>query len=123
MNILKAFKQTQDGEYILHLERLWLNENEKENDGFTPRPIPNKYFKYVFIGKIKEYVETDYNITKYVDDNQSTKQFVNKYKYAVQLTYPYLGSDDTKLGKEVISLYLVMNNDDVFHYQRVWEEI
>jgi hypothetical protein len=34
-----------------------------------------------------------------------------------------MGSDDSKLGKEVISLYIVKSDDEVMHYQRVWEEI
>jgi len=123
MSILKEFNKTEDGDYIIHLERLWLIENDKANNGFTPRPVPNKFFKYVFIGKIKEYLETDYNITKYLGDNQSVMKFVSKYKYAIQLTYPYMGSDDSKLGKEVISLYIVKSDDEVMHYQRVWEEI
>jgi hypothetical protein len=39
------------------------------------------------------------------------------------MIYPYLGTDDSKLGKNVISLYLAKNNDEVFHYQRIWEEL
>ena len=84
---------------------------------------PNKFFKYVFIGKVKEYLETDYNITRYVDKNQATLNFASKYEYAVQLTYPYMGSDDSKLGKEVISLWLVRNDKETIHYQRIWQEI
>jgi len=34
-----------------------------------------------------------------------------------------MGSDDSKLGKEVISLWLVKNDQEVMHYQRIWEEI
>lgn len=123
MNILKLFKTTDDGQYIVHLERLWLIENDNDNDGYTPRPVPNEYFKFVFIGKIKEYLATDYNITKYVDENLQLDAFRNKYKFAIQMIYPYLGTDDNKLGKNVISLYLVKNNDELFHYQRIWEEL
>jgi hypothetical protein len=123
MNILKEFKNSEEGEIFIHLERLWLIENDKNNDGFTPRLVDKKYFKYVFIGKVKDYLETDYNITKYVDQNQSTLKFISKYKYAIQLTYPYIGSDDSKLGKEVISLWLVKNDEETMHYQRIWQEI
>ena len=123
MSILKEFKNSEEGQIFIHLERLWLIENDKANNWFTPRPVPNKFFKYVFIGKVKEYLETDYNITRYVDKNQATLNFASKYEYAVQLTYPYMGSDDSKLGKEVISLWLVKNDQEVMHYQRIWEEI
>jgi hypothetical protein len=123
MSILKEFKNSEEGEILIHLERLWLIENDKDNDGFTPRLVDKKYFKYVFIGKVKDYLETDYNITKYVDQNQSTLKFISKYKYAIQLTYPYIGSDDSKLGKEVISLWLVKNDEETMHYQRIWQEI
>ena len=123
MDILKEFKNSEEGQIFIHLERLWLIENDKANNGFTPRPVPNKFFKYVFIGKVKEYLETDYNITRYVDSNQATLNFISKYEFAVQITYPYMGSDDSKLGKEVISLWLVKNDQEVMHYQRIWEEI
>jgi hypothetical protein len=109
----KLIKETDSGKYIILLERMWLVENDKENDGYTPRPVPNKYFKFVFLGSINEYLKTDYNIKKYV----------NKNKFAIQITYPYLGTDDSKLGKEVISLYLVKHDDSVVHYQRIWEEL
>jgi len=123
MSTLTKFKTTEDGEYIIHLERMWLIANDKENEGFTPRPVPNKYFKYVYIGSIKDYLKTDYNI---LDSNNKLIQSLKlskKHKYAIQLTYPYLGSDDSKLRKEVISLYLVNNKDEVSHYKRIWEEL
>ena len=123
MNILKEFKNSEEGQIFIHLERLWLIENDKANNGFTPRPVPNKFFKYVFIGKVKEYLETDYNITRYVDSNQATLNFISKYEFAVQITYPYMGSDDSKLGKEVISLWLVKNDEETMHYQRIWQEL
>lgn len=119
----KLIKETDSGKYIILLERMWLVENDKENDGYTPRPVPNKYFKFVFLGSINEYLNTDYNITKYINDDQSKLKFVNKNKFAIQITYPYLGTDDNKLGKEVISLYLVKHDDSVVHYQRIWEEL
>jgi len=123
MDILKLFKSTDDGKYIILLEKLWLKQNHEDNDGYTPRPIPENRFKFVFIGKMQEYLSTDYNITSYVGQNLKVDTFRNKYKYAIQMSYPYLGTDDNKLGKSVISLYLVRNNDEVFHYQRIWEEL
>ena len=44
MNILKEFKNSEEGEIFIHLERLWLIENDKDNDGFTPRLVDKKYF-------------------------------------------------------------------------------
>jgi len=123
MDTLTKFKSTDDGEYIIHLERMWLIANDKENDGFTPRPVPNKYFKYVYIGSIRDYLKTDYNILDVNNKLIQSLKLSRKHKYAIQLTYPYLGSDDNKLRKEVISLYLVNNKDEVSHYKRIWEEL
>lgn len=123
MNTLTKFKNTEDGSFIIHLERLWLIANDRENDGYTPRPVPNKYFKYVFIGKVQEYFLTDYNVIEFNNQKNTSNKLKNKYQYAIQLTYPYLGSDDNKLGKEVISLYFIDNKSEVVHYKRIWEEL
>jgi len=123
MNILTKFKSTEDGEYIIHLERMWLIANDKENDGYTPRPVPNKYFKYVYIGSIKDYLKTEFNILDISNRPVQSLILTRKHKYAIQLTYPYLGSDDNKLNKEVISLYLIDNKDEVCHCKRIWEEL
>ena len=123
MNTLTKFKNTEDGEFIIHLERLWLISNDNLNDGYTPRPVPNKFFKYVFIGKVQEYLSTDYNVIDTKNQYYIPNKLKNKYQYAIQLTYPYLGSDDNKLGKYVISLYFVDNKSEVVHYKRIWEEL
>jgi hypothetical protein len=79
MDILKLFKSTDDGQYILLLEKLWLKQNHEDNDGYTPRPIPENRCKFVFIGKMQEYLSTDYNITSYVGQNLKVDTFKNKY--------------------------------------------
>ena len=123
MKTLTKFKHTEDGGFIIHLERLWLITNDRENDGYTPRPVPNKFFKYVFIGKVQEYLSTDYNIIDLKNQYLIPNKLKSKYQYAIQLTYPYLGSDDNKLGKDVISLYFIDNKSEVVHYKRIWEEL
>ena len=82
-------------------------------------------FKFVFIGKLSEYLETDFNITRYKsnDSDAVTNKFKNKYQYAIQVIYPYLGSDDSKLNKSIISLFLIDSKQEVLSYQRIWEEI
>jgi|GEM_PF-5685605 len=119
------FKTTTDGQYLMVLEKQWLFDNAIKNDGFTPRPVPDKHFEYVFLGTIKEYLNTDYNITQYKwnSNNRDNIKFIRKWKFAIQMIYPYIGSDDRKLGKHVISLYLVGNDDEVFQYRRIWEEL
>jgi hypothetical protein len=124
-NHYNVFKTTYDGQYLIMQEKAWLFQNERENDGFTPRPVPDKFFEYVFLGTIKEYLNTDYNITQYKwnANNRDNTKFIRKWKFAIQMIYPYIGSDDRKLGKHVISLYLVGNDDEVFQYRRIWEEL
>lgn len=124
-DILKTFKFSDDGKFIIMTERNWLFENDKDNDGFTPRPVPFEKFKFVFIGKLADYLNTDFNITKYIGEANDavTNKFRNKYDFAIQITYPYLGSDDSKLGKDVISLFLVDKQQEVLAYQRIWKEI
>lgn len=124
-NPFASFKLTEDGQHIIMLERQWLFQNAIENDGFTPRPVFEKHFEYVFLGSIKEYLNTDFNITQYFwnSNNRDNVKFIRKWKFAIQMIYPYIGSDDRKLGKHVISLYLVGNNDELFQYRRIWEEL
>jgi len=124
-NHYNKFKTTTDGQHLMVLEKQWLFDNAIKNDGFTPRPVPDKYFEYVFLGTIKEYLNTDYNITQYKwsSNNRDNVKFIRKWKFAIQMIYPYIGSDDRKLGKHVISLYLVGNDDEVFQYRRIWEEL
>ena len=81
------------------------------------------FFKYVFIVKVQEYLSTDYNVIDLKNQYSIPNKLKSKYQYAIQLTYPYLGSDDSKLGKEVISLYFVDNKSEVVHYKRIWEEL
>jgi len=53
-NHYNKFKTTTDGQHLMVLEKQWLFDNAIKNDGFTPRPVPDKYFEYVFLGTIKE---------------------------------------------------------------------
>jgi hypothetical protein len=124
-NPYRFFKTTADGQHIIMLERQWLFDNEVKNDGFTPRPVPDKCFEYAFLGSIKEYLDTDFNITQYTlsGNTRDNRNFIKKWKGAIQMYYPYIGSDCSKLGKHVISLYLIANNDDLFQYRRIWEEL
>ncbi len=120
------FKYTADGKHLIVLEREWLFQNQRENDGFTPRPVPEKYFEYVFLGAMSEYLNTDFNITHYKSNppfSTHQKKFMSKWQFAIQMIYPYIGSDDRKLGKHVISLYLIDRNEEAFQYRRIWEEL
>ena len=96
MDILKLFKSTDDGQYILLLEKLWLKQNHEDNDGYTPRPIPENKFKFVFIGKMQEYLSTDYNITSYIGQNLKVDTFKNKYKstgdFATPIHAPFINT-------------------------------
>lgn len=124
-NPYNKFKSTSEGQYLMMVEKQWLFQNENENDGYTPRPVPDRCFEYVFLGSIKEYLNTDFNITQYKWNGNSRDniKFIRKWKSAIQMIYPYIGSDDRKLGKHVISLYLIGNDDEVFQYRRIWEEL
>lgn len=124
-NNFNYFKTTYDGQHLILLEKEWLFQNQRDNDGYTPRPVSDKLFDYVFIGAIKEYLNTDFNITQYKwsGAGKDNTKFIRKWKFAIQMMYPYLGSDDRKLGKHVISLYLIGNDDEAFQYRRIWEEL
>jgi hypothetical protein len=119
------FKKTYDGIKLIEEEKAWLHNNEIENNGFTPRLVHQRHFDYVFIGKVKDYLNTDYNITQYKWDGNSRDnvKFIRKWKMAIQMIYPYVGSDCKKVGKHVISLYLVGQNDELFQYRRIWEDL
>jgi len=105
--------------YVKDLEQNWLLSNKKNKDFFKPQPMKNNAIKICYIGKYKEYINSEYNITNVLKNTKTFDIEQNKYYYAIQLYYYYNGNNDLMQNKEIISLYYINKNMDLIHIQRL----
>jgi len=105
--------------YVKDLEQNWLLSNKKNKDFFKPQPMKNNAIKICYIGKYKEYINSEYNITNVLKNTKTFDIEQNKYHYAIQLYYYYNGNNDLMQNKEIISLYYINKNMDLIHIQRL----
>ena len=105
--------------YVKDLEQKWLMLNRKNKDFFKPQPMRNNSIKICYIGKYKEYINSEYNITNVSKNTKTFDIEQNKYDYAIQLYYYYNGNDDLMHNKEIISLYYINKNMDLIHIKRL----
>jgi hypothetical protein len=81
--------------------------------------MKNASMKVCFIGNYKDYILSEYNVTKTIVNTKSFSIENNKYDYAVQLYYKYNGNDDRMFNNEIISLYYINKKMDLIHIERI----
>ena len=106
-------------DYVKNSEQEWLMSNRINKNFFNPQPMRNASIKVCFIGTYKDYILSEYNITKTIVNTKSFSIENNKYDYAVQLYYKYNGNDDRMFNNEIISLYFINKKMDLIHIERV----
>jgi len=106
--------------YVKIVEQDWLMSNKHKKEFFMPQPIKSSSMKICFIGEYKNYINSEYNITKTLINTKSFTIDNNKYEYAIQLYYKYNSNNDCMQNKEVVSLYYVNKSNDLIHIIRNW---
>ena len=106
-------------DYVKNSEQEWLMSNRISKNFFNPQPMRNASIKVCFIGTYKDYILSEYNITKTIVNTKSFSIENNKYDYAVQLYYKYNGNDDRMFNNEIISLYFINKKMELIHIERV----
>jgi len=106
-------------DYVKNTEQEWLMSNRINKNFFYPQPMKNASMKVCFIGSYKDYILSEYNVTKTIVNTKSFSIENNKYDYAVQLYYKYNGNDDRMFNNEIISLYYINKKMDLIHIERI----
>jgi len=107
-------------EQIKIFEQNVLMHNHKQRDFWKPLPLPINEMKIAFCGSYHDYVKSEFNMTEVKFNSKAFKIQFPKMLYAVQLYYKYFGCDESKLYKEVISLYFIDRNNELIHISRNW---
>jgi len=106
-------------DYVKNTEQEWLMSNRINKNFFYPQPMKNASMKVCFIGSYKDYILSEYNVTKTIVNTKSFSIENNKYDYAIQLYYKYNGNDDRMFNNEIISLYYINKKMNLIHIERI----
>ena len=106
-------------DYVKNTEQKWLMSNRINKNFFYPQPMKNASMKVCFIGNYKDYILSEYNVTKTIVNTKSFSIENNKYDYAIQLYYKYNGNDDRMFNNEIISLYYINKKMNLIHIERI----
>lgn len=103
---------------VKDMEYADLYRNRAGRDYMKPQPISTNKMKLACFEGISDYLKSDYNITSVQYGKKGWSVFAKKYPLAIQIYYPYTGSDSRYFGKEVVSLWLIDYTGEVIHCKR-----